>query len=321
MKTQMYVVGVDIGGTSIKAAILSEEGVINHKWEIPTNQAEQGTHIALEVYRTIDETLANSGLSWSQIKGVGVGAPAFVDTDTGYVYESVNIGWKHYHLGEELRGLAKVPVFIDNDANLAALGENWLGAGKQTRNLLAITLGTGVGGGAIVNGELLSGANGTAAEVGHMTMVTEGGAPCNCGKNGCLETEASARAISRKANEAADAHPDSLLNEMRAHNGDITAKDVFDIAEQGDLHSERVIQEVTDTLGLAIANMAVLTNPAIIVIGGGVSKAGDQLLSPLRKAFDTYALPRTSEACEFRIAQLGNDAGVIGGAYLVKERS
>ncbi|SFJ20949.1 glucokinase [Halobacillus dabanensis] len=314
---QLYI-GADIGGTTVKLAFIKDDGSIVEKWEIPTNTESEGKSIPTDISQSIDEKLKERNIHKEAIMGIGAGAPGFVDTSSGFIHEAVNIGWKNFDFGSHLEELTGFPVWVDNDANLAALGENWLGAGKGCTELIAVTLGTGVGGGIIANGNVLNGANGTAAELGHVTVVPVGGVPCNCGKTGCLETVSSATGIVRKAKEIARSYPDSLLQTL-LKNGELTAKDVFDAADDGDEAAEKVIHEVTDVLGMAIANMAIAINPEKIVVGGGVSKAGTQLLAPLEKAYRKYALKRTAEASNFGIAELGNDAGVIGGAYLVKK--
>ncbi|QDP40605.1 ROK family glucokinase [Radiobacillus deserti] len=315
-----YLVGIDIGGTTVKMAIFEKEGTIIEKWEIPTNKDNQGISIPNDIWTSIKNKLQSNSVSVSSVLGMGVGAPGFIDSDIGNIYEAVNIGWKkNFDLGNQLHLASELPVFVDNDANLAALGENWKGAGNLAENLIAITIGTGVGGGIITNGQVVNGSNGTAGEIGHI-MVEQHGAPCNCGRNGCLETVTSATGMVRQAKEGLTSQPTSVLKEMLEKNGDLTTKDLFDAAKDGDALSISIIERVSDVLGLAIANVATIVNPSKIVIGGGVSKAGDDLLIPLRKAFDAYCLPRISEACEFRIAQLGNDAGVYGAAYLVKQK-
>ncbi|GGF07973.1 glucokinase [Halobacillus andaensis] len=312
---EKYCIGADIGGTTIKLAVISTEGEIIKKWEIHTDTSDRGKNITSDINIAINDALDELHLHKSSILGIGAGAPGFVDTDTGYINEAINIGWKDFDFGIELKELTGLPVWVDNDANLAALGENWLGAGRGVENLIAVTLGTGVGGGIIANGEVLNGANGTAAEIGHMTMKKSGGAPCNCGRTGCLETETSATAIVRKAKETVNQYPASTLSELEA----MTARDVFEAADKGDPAAKEVLEDVIDTLGLALSNLTVTINPNKIVLGGGVSKAGEQLLKPLKQAYISYALPRAAEACKFELAELGNDAGVIGGASLVKQ--
>ncbi|WP_053219205.1 ROK family glucokinase [Virgibacillus senegalensis] len=315
---EKYAVGVDIGGTTVKLAIIKETGDIIEKWEIKTNLEDNGASIPGDIWKSVSRKLETHGLRSSELLGIGAGAPGFVDKSTGDVAVAVNIGWKDFALADKLEQLSGLPAVVDNDANIAALGENWLGAGNQAENLIAVTIGTGVGGGIIANGKVISGVNGTAGEIGHITVETDG-APCNCGRNGCLETVASATGIVRQANQSVESGHKTVLTTLFEKNGKISAKDVFESAAAGDRISSRIIERVTDVLGLAIANAATVVNPSKIVIGGGVSDAGEQLLIPLRKAFDKYALPRISDGAEFVKAKLGNDAGVIGAAYLVKQ--
>lgn len=316
---QSYYIGADIGGTTVKMAVIGEDGTILEKWEIPTNHKDEGNHIPEDIDSSLSEKLVELGIQKEQVLGIGAGAPGFVNADSGFVYQTVNIGWRNFDLGKILNEKTEFPVFVDNDANLAALGEKWKGSGENSNDLIAVTLGTGVGGGIIANGEVINGVNGTGGEIGHITVVPSGGAPCNCGKTGCLETIASATGIVRLAEEAISKNPETLLKEYSSNGKSLTAKDVFQAAGAGDKQAREVLDYVTDVLGMTIANLAIACNPSKIVIGGGVSKAGEDLLNPLRKAFDQYALPRTSEACEFVIAELGNDAGVLGGAFLVKQ--
>ncbi|KGX85017.1 ROK family glucokinase [Pontibacillus marinus] len=314
-------IGVDIGGTTVKLAFITYNGDILSKWEIPTNKEGNGSSIVEDIAASIKSKQEELNFSHDQFIGIGVGAPGFVDVGEGFIYSAVNIGWENYHLTTALTEETGYDAWLENDANLAALGENWKGAGGQANHLIAVTLGTGVGGGIIGNGQLLHGANGTVAEIGHMTAKTENGRACNCGKTGCLETVASATAIVRSAYDAIEAGEKTTLQEILRQNETISARDVFQEAAKGDQASQSILDEVIHYLGIAIANLAIAINPTRIVIGGGVSQAGDQLLNPLRKVFDQNALKRTSQAAEFVIASLGNDAGVLGAAYLAKQKS
>ena len=311
------IIGVDIGGTSVKIGLINHDGEIVYKWEIPTNKDNQGRGIVDDIWNSITETLSKQNIA-SDIIGIGVGAPGFVNRKTGIVEEAVNIGWKNFELRDAFHKLSHLPVFIENDANLAALAENWQGSGEQSKDVMFITLGTGVGGGIIVNGEIMNGVNGTAAELGHI-LVDPNGSPCNCGRTGCLETIASATGIVRQAMDEVTDNPNGALASFYKQQGKLEAKDVFNLAQEGDMASENIIDKTMDVLGLAIANTAVIINPSQIIIGGGVSKAGEQLLSKINRSFKKYALPRISECCELRLAELGNDAGIIGAAYLVKK--
>ncbi|MFS0751443.1 ROK family glucokinase [Oceanobacillus sp. 1P07AA] len=309
-------VGIDIGGTTVKIGFISENGSILHKWEVPTSLVDGGKHIVPEIWSSIESKMANLGYSLSSIAGLGVGAPGFIDSENGFVYEAVNIGWKNVALAEAFKQYAKVPVYVENDANIAVLGENWVGAGNQADNLIAITLGTGVGGGIIANGRILNGANGMAGELGHM-IVEENGAPCNCGNNGCLETITSATGIVRQALEKVIEIPESKLAKVYNSNGEITSKEIFELASEGDIAAKSIVDHTADVLGKVLANMGVIINPSKVLIGGGVSKAGNQLIEAIQQAFNRHALPRVAEACSIKTAQLGNDAGIIGAAYLV----
>ncbi|WP_373892816.1 ROK family glucokinase [Virgibacillus natechei] len=312
-------IGVDIGGTTIKIGFINNDGEILNKWEIPTNKSNAGISIIDDIWQSIHRRLTELNLTKDLILGIGVGAPGFIDGDNGFVYEAVNIGWKNFQLANQLKDKSGLPVFVENDANIAVLGENWKGAGNQARNVIAITLGTGVGGGIIANGAILNGENGMAGEIGHTTIDPKGRL-CNCGRLGCLETIASATGIARQAMDKLQNNPASTLAAHYGETGTISAKDVFDLAKTGDADCKHIIHETADTLGLFIANMGTTINPSKVLIGGGVSKAGDQLLREIKNAFQKYALPRVSEICEMKIAQLGNDAGIIGGAFFVKQK-
>lgn len=311
------IVGVDIGGTTVKIGFISLNGDFNQKWEVDTDTSNGGANILKNIWDSIVEKAASFSIEISEIAGIGIGAPGFIDGEKGYVFDAVNIGWKEYPLAAELSKLSGLPVFLENDANIAVLGENWLGAGENADNVIAITLGTGVGGGIITNGKIVNGVNGTAGEIGHITVEPDG-YQCNCGRKGCLETIASATGIARQAMKIIEKKPASKLAEIYNVTQKITSKDIFELAKSGDADSKQIIEHTADIIGLTIANLAMTLNPSKILIGGGVSKAGEQLLQPIKNAFTKYALPRVSEACEIRIAELGNDAGMIGAAYLVK---
>lgn len=314
-----FILGIDIGGTAVKIGFIHEDGGIHYKWEIPTNVENEGASIATDVWLSVEEKLNTLNIQKEKLQGIGIGAPGFIDEETGLVYKAVNIGWENFDLANQFRELAHLPVYVANDANIAALGENWIGAGNQANNLIAVTLGTGVGGGIIANGSMISGENGTAGEIGHITVDPEGH-DCNCGRKGCLETITSATGIVRQGMTLIKEHPESELAAYYHKHEDISAKDIFDLANQGDELCKQVIHHTADVLGLAIANIAIVINPSKILIGGGVSQAGEDFISQIEKQFKKYALPRVSDICEFKIAELGNDAGIIGAAYLVKEK-
>jgi glucokinase len=311
-----WLVGIDLGGTTIKMAFINQYGEINEKWEIPTDKS--GKKITTDIAKAIDAKLAELGFPKAKLAGIGMGAPGPVNLESGLVYETVNLGWKNYPLRDHLEMETGLPAVIDNDANIAAIGEMWKGAGDGAKDLICVTLGTGVGGGLISNGEVIHGVNGAGGEIGHITVVPDGGAPCNCGKKGCIETIASATGIVRVAKEKlASADKESILHKFH---GDLTSKDVFDALEQGDALAEEIIDYVTFHLGLMLANISNGLNPEKIVIGGGVSKAGDRLITKVVHYFKQFAFPRVGDAATITVATLGNDAGVIGGAWLAKTK-
>lgn len=310
------VAGIDVGGTTVKLAFITLDGEIIDKWEITTNQKDDGAYIISETAASVKEHLRAQEI---ELLAAGVGAPGFIDVANGHIYEAVNLGWKNYDLRDELSSLLHIPIVVDNDANLAAGGEKWKGAGEGADNLLAVTLGTGVGGGIIAGGEIIHGENGMAGEIGHIASVKTGGARCNCGKTGCLETVASATGIARLGLEALQQQKSGYLHQTWRENGGITAKDVIDGAKSGDETAASVMKEVMEHLGFALANLSNSLNPDIIVIGGGVSKAGTYLLDQLEEAFQRYAIPKIAQDTKINIATLGNDAGVIGAAWIAKE--
>nr|WP_304218604.1 ROK family glucokinase [Fredinandcohnia onubensis] len=311
-------IGIDLGGTTVKLAFITQEGEIVTKWEIPTDKS--GAKIIPDIAEAIEAKMNELKLSKEQFAGVGMGAPGPIHFEEGVIYKATNLGWREmYPLKTELEANIGLPTVVDNDANVAAIGEMWKGAGEGAKDLLCVTLGTGVGGGIISNGNVVRGANGAGGEIGHITSLVDGGALCGCGKTGCIETIASATGIARLAKEAIQGgNESSVLREQFEQTGEVTSKDVFEAAGKGDLLAQEIIDNVTTHLGLALSHVANGLNPEKIVIGGGVSKAGELLLLPLRKQFNRFAFPRVAEAAEITIATLGNDAGVIGAAYLAK---
>ena len=307
-----YVFGVDIGGTTVKIGLFSIEGELLEKWEITTRTDDGGAYILSDIAASIDNKLTEKGISKDDVKGVGMGVPGPVKED-GTVIKCVNLGWGIFNAADELSELTGLPVKAGNDANMAALGEYWQGGGKDYDNVVMVTLGTGVGGGIILNGKMLAGVNGAGGEIGHMTIDLNEQDACNCGNKGCLEQYASATGIVRLANRALQAtDKPSRLREVKY----ISAKEIFDAAKNGDDLALDLIEEHGRRLGYALANVACVVDPEVFVIGGGVSKAGDILITTTKKYFQEYAF----HACrntEFQLATLGNDAGMYGGAASV----
>lgn len=312
--SEKLLVGVDLGGTTIKFGLLNSSGDILYKWEIPTNISNNGSHIVPDIARSIEETLIEKRYNKKQVIGVGIGAPGSVNVETGVIYEAVNLGWKQFPLKEALEQQLEISTFIDNDANCAALGEMWMGAGKGAKDMVCVTLGTGVGGGIITNGQVVHGVKGAGGEIGHITSVPEGGFPCNCGKSGCLETVASATGVVRLAKQLfTEYNGETLLNHEN-----LSAKDVFDSAQKGDTLANQVVKKVAFHLGLALSHLGNTLNPEKIVIGGGVSRAGRILLDPVNQHFHNFSFPTVQQSTTLSIATLGNDAGIYGAAWLAR---
>ncbi|WP_214777567.1 ROK family glucokinase [Exiguobacterium sp. s22] len=311
-----WLLGIDIGGTTVKMAVLDMNGIISDKWEVKTDIRENGVHIPKDIAASFETYLETSGKKKEDFAGAGIGAPGFINFSEGVVEYSPNIGWKDFALVSEFEQAVGLPAVLENDANTAALGEMWKGAGEGASELLAITLGTGVGGGVITNGNIVHGTAGMAGEIGHITVERDDtkAVKCGCGRLGCIETIASATGISRLALQKRK-NQDTSLNDLK----EVTARDVFEAYKAGDSIATSVIDEMTEYLGLTISNIANTLNPKMIVIGGGVSKAGDALLEPLNAQFKRFALERVYESTTFKIAELENDAGVIGCAWLARK--
>lgn len=306
-----YCFGVDIGGTSVKIGLFTVEGRIVEKWELKTRRENEGEAILPDIALSLNNKIKEKGIEKEDIKGIGIGVPAPVVGD-GIVKNTANLNWKYKEVNREIREMTGLEACTGNDANLAALGEMWLGAGKGQRNMIMVTLGTGVGGGIIIDGKITVGANGAAAEIGHICVNYHERRKCGCGKTGCLEQYASATGIARLARMrlAWDDTPSSLRGKH------IDAKVVFDELKKGDAVAEEIIDEFGEYLGHGLANAAILADPAIIVLGGGVSKAGDIMIPYIKKYFLEKAFFANRET-EFTMAELDNDAGICGAAKLI----
>ncbi|MDG3263027.1 ROK family glucokinase [Streptococcus suis] len=313
------IIGIDLGGTSVKLAILTTEGEIQEKWSIKTNILDEGSHIVPDIIDSIQQRFETHGLTKDDFLGIGMGSPGVVDSEAGTVIGAYNLNWKTLQLvKEQFETALGLPFFIDNDANVAALGEQWVGAGNNNPNVVFMTLGTGVGGGVIAAGNLIRGVKGAGGELGHITVDFEAPFACTCGKKGCLETVASATGIVNLSRRYADQYAgDAKLKQMIDDGQDVTAKDVFDLAKEGDDLALIVYRHFSEYLGVACANIAAVLNPAYIVLGGGVSAAGEFLLDGVRKVFAENSFPQIKESTQIVLATRGNDAGVLGAASLV----
>ena len=297
------IIGIDLGGTSIKFAILTQEGQIQEKWSIKTNILDEGSHIVDDMIESILHRLDLLQLTAEHFLGIGMGSPGVVDREKGTVIGAYNLNWKTLQpVKEKIEKATGIPFFIDNDANVAALGERWMGAGENQPDVVFMTLGTGVGGGIVAEGKLLHGVAGAAGELGHITVDFDQPIPCTCGKKGCLETVASATGIVNLTRRYADEYAgEAELKKLIDNGEDVTAKTVFDLAKEED----------------ELANIGSILNPSTIVIGGGVSAAGPFLLEGIQKVYDENTFPQVRTSTKLALATLGNDAGVIGAASLV----
>ena len=305
--------GVDIGGTTVKMGMFDEQGVLKTQCEIPTRKEDGGKLIIPDICAKITEILTVNNLTKSDVIGVGLGIPGAV-TDDGTVLKCVNLGWDIFNVGDKFKEIfGEVNVNCGNDANVAALGEMFKGSGEGTKDMVMITLGTGVGGGVIIGGKIITGVNGAAGEIGHMPMCDDETDTCGCGKKGCLEQYGSATGVVKITKRLlATKDTPSKLRDME----NFTAKDVFDFAKEGDLLANEAVEELGKYLGKAAAHISCVVNPETFVIGGGVSKAGQFLLDRIEKYFKEYAF-FASRDTKFVLASLGNDAGIYGAAALI----
>jgi glucokinase len=316
--TDKKLIGVDLGGTTTKFGILTPQGEVQQRWSIETDILEDGSHIIPNIIDSIQHHLKLYDMPADQFAGIGMGSPGSVDLAAGTVSGAFNLNWEGtVYPKRDIEAATNIPFYIDNDANVAAMGERWQGAGDNDPNVTFVTLGTGVGGGIIADGRLLHGVAGSAGELGHIT-VQPGGYLCTCGKRGCLEQYASATGVVHIARDMAEEYAgDAKLKFMLDDGEDITSKIVFDLAKEGDPLALKVVDKVSFYLGLALANVGNMLNPKYIVIGGGVSAAGDFLLERVQRNFEENTFPNVRQTTSLRLATLGNEAGIVGAASLV----
>ena len=307
-----YGFGVDVGGTTVKMGFFETSGELLDKWEIKTDTSDNGKAVLPDIAQAIDNKLAQEGISKSDVEGVGIGVPGPVRSD-GVVNGCVNLGWGVINVAEELGAQTGLKVKVGNDANVAGLGEMWQGGGKGSKDVIMVTLGTGVGGGIIVDGHVVAGYNGAGGEIGHITVNHDEIEPCNCGQYGCLEQYTSATGIVRMAKRKLAKTQDAT--KLRDYK-DITAKDIFDAAKEGDTFAKERVDDLGQKLALAAGNIALMVDPEVFVIGGGVSRAGQILLDAVNAHFKKYTFGKAQET-GFVLATLGNDAGIYGAASLM----
>lgn len=313
-------IGIDLGGTTAKFAILTPEGEIQQKWSIDTNILDNGSHIVPDIVESINHHLSLYDLTKDDFIGIGMGTPGSVNREVGTVIGAYNLNWTTLQpVKKQIEEGTGIRFAVDNDANVAALGERWKGAGENNPDVIFITLGTGVGGGIIAEGKLLHGVAGCAGEIGHIT-IDPNGFECTCGKKGCLETVASATGVVRMARLLSEEFAGASELKAKLDDGqDITSKDVFEFAQAGDTFGLMVVDKVCQALGLACGNLGNTLNPSSIVLGGGVSASGEFLRSRVEKYFAEYTFPQVTESTHIKLAELGNEAGVIGAASLALE--
>jgi len=314
-------IGIDLGGTTTKFAILSLDGEIQQKWSIETDIFDNGIHILPNIIESINHRLNLYNMSPEEFIGVGIGSPGSVDINAGTVIGAFNLNWVDLQpVQEQVEAGTGIKCSIDNDANVAALGEGWKGAGENDSDVIFITLGTGVGGGIIVGGRLLHGVSGCAGEIGHIN-IDPNGFKCSCGNRGCLETVSSATGVVRLARHLSEEFAgESKLKEMLDDGREITSKDVFEYAERGDSFALMVVDKVCFYLGIACGSLGNTLNPSSIILGGGVSAAGEFLRTRVEKYFEKFSFPQVADTTKIKLAKIGNEAGVVGAASLVLQR-
>lgn len=310
-----YAFGVDIGGTTVKMGFFTCDGTLLDKWEIPTRKENGGAEILPDVARSIEEKLAEKNISKEEVAGVGIGVPGPVD-DSGTVRKAANLGWGVFSIKDTLEKIINLPVVAGNDANVAALGETWKGGARGYDDVVMVTLGTGVGGGIIINGKILNGYNGSAGEIGHIHVNDDEEDTCGCGNKGCLEQYSSATGITRIGKKilAATDEPSVLRNE------EVNSKTIFDAVKAGDEVAKKIAGQYGMYLGNALAAISCVVNPEIICIGGGVSKAGEVVIDYVKPHYIKNTFHGSRET-QFALATLGNDAGIYGAAKLVLDNN
>jgi glucokinase len=309
-----YAFGVDIGGTTIKLGLFKTDGTLLEKWEIPTRTESDGANILPDIAKAITQKMEEREISSYDVKGIGIDVPGPVSSD-GTVFKCVNLGWGVFNVVDRMNDLLpSVPnVACGNDANVAALGEMWMGGGRGHENVAMFTLGTGVGGGIVLGGKIVAGANGAGGEVGHMCVNPEETVPCACGNRGCLEQYASANGIVRMGKlMMAESDTASPLKAM----ANVTAKDICDAARAGDELAMEILDRCGEYLGRAMSAVSATLDPEIYVVGGGMSRAGAVLIDAIVKYFERYAF-HVSKKTPIVVAELGNDAGIYGCAKMI----
>lgn len=313
-EVRKYYVGIDLGGTFIKGGIVDDLGNIIVEDKVPTESEKGADRVAMNIANLAKTLMQKVGLQAEDVCGLGMGVPGMIDSKSGNVIYSNNLNWKDFRIGEKVSSLTGLPVKIANDANVAALGEVKFGAAKGYNDAIMLTLGTGVGGGIVVEGKLVEGNKSAGAELGHMTIMA-GGEQCSCGRKGCLEAYASATALIRNTKRAMQAHKDSKMWEIGSLDA-VTGKTAFDYKDS-DVYAKAVVDEYIEMLACGITNFANVFRPEIVLLGGGVCAQGDELVKPLQALVDKDIFAgELGPQVPVRIAKLGNLAGLLGAAAL-----
>lgn len=310
----MYI-GIDLGGTNIAAGVIDAKGNILHKDKVKTGADRHYSEIIKDMAELAKKVTVDAGFSLSDIEWVGIGSPGTCDCDNGVLVYANNLNFFNVPIRDEFQKTFDVPVYIANDADAAAFGEAMVGGAGDVSNSVTVTLGTGVGGGVIINNKILNSFNNVGAELGHMIIQIDG-EHCSCGNNGCWEAYASATALIRQTNAAIEAHPETLMKEFAEKAGHVSARTAFDAAKAGDEVAKEVVNTYIKYVSIGVANLVNIFQPEKVLIGGGVSGEGDYLIKPIREIVAEYDYCKTDNHTQIQVAKLGNDAGIIGAAFL-----
>ncbi|MCX4326897.1 MAG: ROK family glucokinase [Lachnospiraceae bacterium] len=313
-----YIYGIDLGGTTVKMGLFDNEGNIIDKWEIVTRKEDNGSQILPDIAASVQDKNSEKNIAIEEIEGIGIGVPGPV-TEDGRVLKCANLGWGVLSVTDELRRLTGISkARAGNDANVAALGEQWRGGGRGFDSIVMVTLGTGIGGGIIQNGKILTGSNGAAGEIGHIKVNFNETATCGCGGHGCLEQYSSATAIMRHARELVTVtEEESYLRQFETEK--ITGKEIFDGYKAGDNLAKQVVKRFAEYLGIGLSHVTAVVDTQAFVIGGGVSKNGQAVIDVIREEYEKNVTLFALKGKEFRLAELGNDAGMYGAVRMVME--
>lgn len=314
------ILSVDIGGTTCKLGVFNNDNTLKDKWQIATNILDEGKHILPDIYQSFLNYFDEIEEDISVCSGIGIGVPGPVDFNTGILNGAINLGWSDKKsVAEEFEKLSGISAIVDNDANIAALGEQAHGAGNNADDVVLVTLGTGVGGGVVSERKLMHGSNGSAGEIGHIKVDYNERFLCNCGLRGCLETVASATGMKNLAVYHYTHHFEETLIADIISDGTVNAKDIVEAAKENDALAIRVLEDVSQYIGHALSSISAVINPKVFIIGGGVSQAGDFLLNRIEAEYRPNTFRPAAEGTLIKIAELGNDAGIYGAMELVKQ--